>query len=670
MFAEDDGQTDIALLSETVWRSRFGADPAIVGRIIEFDDVRLRVIGVLGNAFRFPSADIAVWTPLHFSADQLAHKNWFALGGAPVLARLTEGVKAEQFSQRLDARLGDLPELQPLRQFAQLRLQAESLRERWVGERREMLLLLSLAAAVVLILLIANLVALWMGRCLGRARELALRSALGAGVTNLVRLLVAEIALLCTGAAVLGVALVEPGLQMLRRLGVADASLPWQVEMGRPALMLGLALAGGVALVLAAVTHRMVRRSSSLHELAHSAPALGGGRAAQRVQHALVGLQMALAIGLLAGGALLTRSFLNLLDEDLGFKAGGVMVVAVDSDGNDTAADPQLDALLGAISGLPGVTGVSFSSAAPFSGTEVVSVVQTRESADREGFPVRDRSVGSDYLDVLGLPLLRGRGFAAGNAASTGADPTPEGVLVDQQFVRKHLGESDPLEAELNFAGPGEAPVWLPVLGVVPTVRHAGIDEQPDLGTVYGLARHPSLRDGSLLVRSDLGAAELGPRLRALASAHGLRVRQVAPLDARIRASVDDRLHLLVLVTSFALCSAVLAAFGLFAVVALAVRVRHSEFALRRALGASMRSIAGLALRAGLRAALPGLMLGMLLAVGIGRVLAAHLHRVEPWDGPSLLVVAALGIGIALAACLFPARRAAAADPMTALRYE
>lgn len=666
LFTDDDGQADTVLLSEKTWRSRFGSDPAIVGRVVEFDGARLRVAGVLGRSFRFPSADVAVWTPLHFSTEQLAHKGWFALGGAPVLARLAEGTDVAEFSRRLDARLGALPELEPLRTFAQLRLQAVSLRERWIGERRDLLVLLSAAAAAVLILLVANLAALWVGRWQRRERELALRNALGAGRVRLARLLVIEILLLGGAAMLIGLILVEPGLRVLSSLGVVDAALPWPVEFDRFALKLALSVAGALAFVSVAAIYRLMRRTPSLPALAHAAAGLGAGARAQRL---LVSSQLALAVGLLTAGGLLGHSVANLLNEDLGFRPGGVLVVAIDGDGDIDNA--RLDSMVDDISNLPGVAGVSYGSALPFSGNEIASVVRLRDAPDPGGFPARDRSVGVEYFKVLGLPILRGRGFTAENLTAAASGSPRAGVIVDEQFVRGHLGGGDPLKAELGSPdADGTVPQWQPIIGVVPTVRHAGLDEDPDLGTVYSLSGRPADGGGTLLIGSEPGAAALGPRLRELAGAHGFRIRQVTPLDAQVRASVDDRMRLLVLVAAFALCGTILAALGLFAVVAFAVQRRRSEFALRFALGASAQSIAGLALRSGLRLALPGLGLGLLLALAIGRVLAVKLHRVAAWDGSVLLAVLALGLVIAVTACLLPARRAARSDPMTVLRYE
>ncbi|MDP1697651.1 MAG: FtsX-like permease family protein [Xanthomonadaceae bacterium] len=668
VFANDPGDAEQILLSEATWRSRFGADPAIVGRSIAFDGRRLRVVGVLGRAFRFPSADIALWTPLHYSAEQLRHKDWFALGGVPVLARLAPNADVAQFSQRLDRTLGDLPEIGMLRQFAHLRLQAVSLRDRWVGERRSLLILLSVSVLALLGLLVANVVTLWIGRIVARARELALRSVLGAGISRLLRLVLFEVALLCVGALLLGLALVPTGLRVMQGLGVIDAGLPWRVDGGAITLLSGLAVVALVASVLSVVSYWAIRRISTMSALAQAATARNAGTAGAVIQRALVRLQLALAVALLAAGALLSRSMVNLLDQDLGFRADGVVAAAVDARADGEVTVAQARSLFDAIGALPGVQAVSFTSAMPFSGNETIMLASTRDNADAERFPVRDRVVGAAYFSVMGLPLLYGRGFADAGQSPTSA--VGNGVVVDTQFVQRHLVQVDPLSAQLNFAADGEAPEWVPVVGVVPTVRHTGLDEKAELGTVYSVSGDPAAAAGSWLLRTQMDAGVLGERLRSLAGSAGLRITQVTPLQSRIRASVDERMHLLMLVLGFAASSVIVAGFGLFALIALAIRQRRAEFALRIALGASVRSILGLAIRAGLHIALPGLALGVLLALVLGHLLAAQLYLVDAWDGISLLSATALGLLLAVAACLGSAWRLSRDNPMTVLRHE
>lgn len=668
VFAGDPGDDQQVLLAEVTWRSRFGADPAIVGRSIRFDGRRLRVVGVLERAFRFPSADIALWTPLHHQAEQLLHKDWFALGGAPVLARLAPNTDVTQFSQRLDQLLGDLPELRMLRQFAHLRLQAVSLRERWVGERRGLLIVLSVSVMALLGLLVANVVTLWIGRIVGRAHELALRSVLGADVPRLARLVQFEVALLCSGALLVATVLLPTGLRVMQGLGIIDAGLPWLVEGGAITLISGLALVALVASVLSVVSYWAIWRIPAMSALGQAATARNTGIAGVRVQRALVRLQLALALALLTTAALLSRSMVNLLDEDLGFRAAGVVAVAVDARADGEVTMQQARSLIDAIGALPGIQAVSFTSAMPFSGNETIMLASARDDVGGERFPVRDRVVGAAYFSVIGLPLLQGRGFVDVDSELTSV--AGNGVVVDSQFVRRHLAHIEPLSAQLNFTSDGEAPVWVPVVGVVPTVRHSGLDEQADLGTVYSVSDDPSTAAGSWLVRTQMDAALLGQRLRALASGSGLRITQVTPMVSRILASVDERLHLMQLVLGFAASSAIIAGFGLFALIALAIRLRRAEFALRIALGASVRSILGLAIRTGLRIAVPGLVLGVLLALVLGRLLAAQLYQVSAWDGISLLTAIVLGLLLSVAACLSSARRLSRDDPMSVLRHD
>lgn len=671
LFATDRTHAESVLLSEATWRSHFGADPQIIGRMIDFDGTHRQVVGVLDRSFRFPSADVAVWSPLHYSADQLAHKGGFSLGGAPVLARLSDGVDIAAFSRNLDARLGGLPELQPLRSFAQLRLQAVLLRDRWVGERRELLVLLSAAVAAVLVLLFANLTALWVGRWQRRERELALRHALGAENGRLARLLILEMSILGGAALLVGLMLAEPGLRLLGSLGAIDAALPWPTQENGFTVALGLALAALVLLLFAATAFRYLRSRPSLANLAHAAAGLSAGVGTQRL---LVTSQLALAIALLTAGTLLGRSLIELVQQDIGFRPQGVLVVSVEPGEADEGAgsgDVRLSALLDQMEGLPGVSGVSYGSALPFSGNEIVSIVRIRDRLQPVEVAARDRSVGVDYFKVLGVPLLRGRAFSVEDRARAAAGASNVGVLVDQRFVDRYLAGANPLSVELGSPNADDiVSEWQPIVGVVATVHHAGLDEQPDMGTVYTLAAQPGAGAGKLLVVTEDDASALLPRLRELAQAQGLRIRQATPLDWQVRASVQDRVRLLGLVAVFALTGMILSALGLFAVVSLAVQRRRAEFALRLTLGASARSVAWLALRSGLRLALPGLVSGLLLALGTGQMLASNVQRVVAWHFPSLLAILAVALSITVIACLLPARWAARSPATAALRCE
>jgi putative ABC transport system permease protein len=667
----DDGD-DVVLLSEPTWRSRFGADPEVVGRALDFDGTRLRVLGVLPAAFRFPERETALWRPLRFAPEQLSGARAFDFGAVQPLVRLAPGVSEATFRSALQARIAVRPELQPMRQFMGLELRAVSLREQWEGGRGELLGLLGAAAAAVLLLLVANVASLWLTRCLRRGRELAVRSALGASGRRLAFELVLEVFVLIGAAVLLGLLAVPPGLRALEAIGVLDGATPVL-----PALDAGtLALAAGVALaltgLLALVPVWLVRRPQAQALLAQGMRGTAG-RGAQRARRVLVALQLALAVSLVCGAGLLVRSLWQLLDQDPGFQPQGVSLLVIEDrlagEGDVAATATRIETLRQRMQGLPGVSVVSFSNAPPFSFNESVSSVTMGAGSASRDATVRARAVGPDYFEALGIPLRAGRGFVAADAAS--AEPS---LVVDAHFAALHLGADPAIGARVGMpqdAGRG-APRWGRVVGVVPTVRHLQLGEQPELGTVYQFAARPEYEAGRLMlvVRSSLPIEALASAARDAAREVGLRVVESATLVQRMRETLSDRLPLLGLVGAFAALGALLAASGLFALVAFAVQRRTAEFGLRLALGAPPASLRGLALREGWSAAAPGLVLGLLGALAVGRLLAARLYQVEPWDPFTLAAVLSGAAAVVLLAGLGPARRAAALDPASTLRHD
>jgi len=657
--AED---ADGVLLSESAWRARYGADPLLIGKMLDFDDTRLRVVGVVADRFRFPSRQTSLWTLLPSRHGVAMKDGTIEFGNVRVVARLSPGMSPQAADAAVKSRFDAVPEIQFLRDFAKLELQAVSLREHWTGERRPILLMLTIAASLLLLLLAANLAALWMSRALRRTREFALRSALGASGLRIGRMLAAEIVLLCAASVLLGGALVGPGIGLLERLGIVDLALPLAPAAGMPTLILGGLLFAMLSAAFIVIVGRLLDRGS-LVQLAHASAGIGGSRQGERTQRALVVTQLALAIALLAGGGFLGRSLLNLLQQDIGFDPRHVVVVGVDTS-NDAAGAAKFAALLEDVAAVPGVDAASLANAAPFTDSNSLWGIELR-GIDAE-LSARSNLVSLDYLRVIGQPIVHGRGFEARDLALGEA----AGVLVDELFVSRHFPDTDPLSAEIGLPDSKRGTQWRPIIGVVSTVRGQALDKTADQPTFYQLATAPAGGSFTMLFRSERSVDDIAPRLHELAEAHGVELGRLASLQQRVRDSVSDRVPLVVLVLAFTACGVILAALGLFALVAHAVQSRLGEFGLRLALGASGAQVRRLALRDGLRTAVPGLVLGLFAALGLGQLLASRLYQMTPWDAPTLLLSALLGIVLTLAACALPARRAARADPIIALRHE
>jgi putative ABC transport system permease protein len=670
LLRDDAADDDAVLLSETAWRARFAADPAVVGRTLDFDGTRVRVVGVLPAAFRFPERDMALWRALRFSSEQLTGARAFEFGAVQPLVRLARGVTPAAFDAALQARIGARPELEPMQRFMGLELRAATLRSQWEGGRGELLALLAVAATAVLLLLVANVASLWLTRCLERGRELAVRSALGATSVRLTWELVGEVVLL-TGAAVLaGLLGVVPGLRALEWLGVLDAAAPMLPALDATSAVFAFAIAIALTVLLSLVPAWIARQPRMIGLLAQGARGTPG-RGAQRTRRALVALQLALAVSLVGGAGLLVRSLWQVLEQDPGFTPQGVSLLLIEDRDAAAAAGAavRLDAVRQRLASLPGVSAVSFANAPPFSRSESVSSVTIPGGQGDAEATVRGRVVGPGYFAALGMPLRAGRDFLSSDTSGGEA-----AVIVDERFVERHLAGREALGAALRIptGRDGNDSLAARVVGVVPTVRHVQLEEEPELGTVYRYVAQPAYEAGrtTLVLRSDLPLADLGRQARDAARDAGLRVVEAATLVERMRESLADRMPLLGLVGAFALLGAALSAFGLFALVAYAVQRRAAEFGLRLALGAPPASLRGLALAEGWRAAGPGLALGLLGALVVGRALASRLYQVSAWDPLTLGIVLSIATALVVLACLGPARRAAALDPLATLRHE
>lgn len=666
-----DDAADAVVLSDAAWRGRFGADPGIVGRSLDFDGTPLRVVGVLAPGLRFPERDTALWRPLALKPAQLAGTEAFGFGAVQAVARLAPGADLAVVREAVSTRLATRPELDAMSKFMGLELRTTSLREWWDAGRSSMLALLAAAGAALLLLLLANVGSLWLARCLGRARELAVSSALGAGAGRLALELAGEVVLVSAAAVALALLAVTPGLYALEALGVLDAARPQL-----PALDAGTLALGGAAFALLVVTLSIppvlvARQPQSLALLGQGSRA-AGGRAAQRARRLLVALQVGLAVSLLCGAGLLTRSLWKLLEQDVGFQPQGMSLALVEARRHgevaerrgDAAGAAALAALRDALAGMPGVQHVAAANAPPFSFSESVASARLDDAAGSD-VRVHQRDVGRDYFAALGMPLLRGRDLAAGDEAREGG-----GAIVDQRFADLHFAGRDPLGERIGEAG-DEAVRWRRVVGVVPTVRHASLSAQSEQGTLYRFDAQPDLGFGRafLVLRADLPADELARRVREAAAAHGLRATEVVSMPQRLRETLAVRLPMMGLTAAFAVLGTLLAAVGLFALVSFAVHSRLPEFGIRLALGAPPRRLQGLALREGLRAALPGLALGAFGAFAAGRLLAARLFEVSAVDPVTLAAVAAGALLLVLGACAGPARRAARLDPASTLRH-
>lgn len=653
----------VVVIGDGLWRRRFGADPAAVGRVITLAGEPHEIIGVLPPGVRpVVVSDAEVWRPLRLNRATPAR-------GAIVLrtiGRLAPGVsvaQAQQAATALATRLEtEHPEFNVKTGFL-----VQPLDERVTGGIRPALVALGGAVAVVLLIACANLAHLLMARASGRSRELATRLALGAGRTRLVRQLLTESLVLAVAGGGLGLIVAVWGVDALVALAPADAPRLDEVRIDRAVFAVAavLTLVTGVLVGLAPAV------SSSLSQLA---PALkdGGrgsvGQGGRLLRRLLVTAEVALALVLLTGGVLLVETFTRLQSADLGFRTDGVLTGAIVPP--RTAYDTReklrtlYDQVLERAAAIPGVQRAALTSVLPLDGgdSDMSFAIEGRpQPTSADNAPVTwYRLISASYFETIGMRLVRGRAFAAGETAPS--------VVVNETFVRRYFADEDPLGRQLRF-GPPERPAFT-IVGVVADVRGRGAREETRVETFLPYWQFPE--SGISIVLAGATPAAWAAPLRAAVAAvdPNLPVVGVQTMTEMLGTSIGQARFLATLAGGFAILAVVLAAVGIYGVMAYAVAQRTTEIGVRMALGAKTSEVFRLIVGDGMRLAAAGVVVGVVGAVFAARALAAQLFGVAPTDPLRLAGAAVALVGVVVMASVVPAWRAMRVDPIEALRAD
>ncbi len=667
-----DGTDRVLVISDDLWRHRFHADPGIVGRTVRFGERTDTIIGVMPRGFAFPDTQTDAWRPFVPPTRRSAVDG---IGELDVIARLEDGVTPVQARVSLERVFDGGKALGPMASMfidgMGAQPHAEPWRNHFFARHVQPLAMLQLAALILLLVVGANLVNLQLDRLLGRRREFDIRRALGADERAIAAQAVRDIALPVGVGVVVGLALAVPGMHLLALRRLMPESMPAQIGFS-PAM---LGCGAFIATVTLATALFAVRLSRGRATLAARGSAAGLGR----LRPALLVAQVVLTTALLGSAILLMRSAVNVLDVDRGFDAEGVLMVGIDlgtparrQPGYDPRDDGELkatiDNLRARTAALPGAQHVATADISPFSGGEafVVSHVPGQDEPQQ----LRSRTVSSGYFATLGIPLLRGRLFDGGDAR----DGAGTAVVVDELYVRRYLQGRDPLTASIGIdrrAPDSEDYLESPIVGVVRSVKTVSLEEHDDMPTVYRASGIPSPAF-ILLVRSKGDPASLVEPMRRLVQEQipDALIAFNQPLEQRVEASFAARRGLLETISVFATMTLALAAIGLAAVLGFAIRRRSGELGVRMALGATPARVRNLVLRQGGALVACGIVLGLGAGLGLARLLADRLFGVSFAD-PASWIASALLVGtVALFACWLPARRAAATDPLIALRDE
>jgi predicted permease len=673
---QQSGGPPAVVVSHGFWTRHLGAAPLHAGHTLRFEGRVFTVVGVLPSSFDYP-AGTELWTPRELERrlpSRSAH-NWQVVG------RLADGVTLEAARRELTAIARELKAAHGDDTWM-VDAAVVPLRDSLVGQARPTLLILLGAAAFLLLVAGANVTNLLLARAATRKRELAVRVALGAGRGTLVRQFLTETAVLTLAGGALGTLLAAWSVRALLALEPGDLPRAGEVAVNGTALGFALGLSVLLALGLGWLTALRASGQSPWEALTQGSRALAGGRA----RGALVVAQLALALVLLVGAALLGRSFLRLLAVDPGYRTEGIavlsMVLPPVRDEAQGRAQVQLQETLTArLRELPGVAAVGSVTEFPLEGgggADGTFLVLNRpdEVAGFEDFqqlmkePARTgsanfRVASEGYFRAMGIPLLRGRLFETGDTRDT-----PHVALISESLARARWPGEDPLGKLIQFGNMDGDLRPFTVVGVVGDVRDQSLSSPPE-PTLYGCSRQRLRAAGRfhLAISGSGGSAALAqaarPLLRELTPEVPPRLRTVESL---LEGSLAQRRFSLLLLGVFGGVALLLAVLGLYGVVSYAVAERTREFGIRFALGASTRAVLGLVVREAARLAGLGLLLGALGALGLTRVLESLVYGVSATDPVAFAGVALLLLAVALLASLVPARRASRVDPMSVLR--
>jgi putative ABC transport system permease protein len=658
------GRNNVAVLSYGLWLSRFGGDPEIINREITLDDRSFMVVGVLPAGVRVPQLEgIEIWTPLHIDPRDEQHREW---RGFRAYGRLAPGATLGEAQDEMNVIADRLARSYPTTNEGWA-ISVAYLQDQVVGSIRATLLIFLGAMGFVLLIGCANVANLLLARATERRREFAVRAAIGAGRWPLVRLLLTESLVLALLGGALGLLLSLWAVDAF--VALAPGNIPRLSEVGVDSLVLAFAtLLSVVTCIVFGLAPAVYATRLELSQAVKEGDQRSPGRSGFRLRSALVITEVALALVLLIGAGLLTRSFVRLLSWEPGFDRSNLMVVwLLASDGKYSNAHQVAELFRLAVEeveSLPTVVSVGATSAGPlFGGREPDEFTIAGRPTPQPGeYPVARRyDVGPNYFRTLGTPLLRGRGFT-----DTDAQTAPPVAIVNETLARRYFPGVDPLGQQVTMLG---GPMT--IVGVVADVQPLRVGD-PIEPEIYWPYRQRPRYATYLLIRTASDPANavrpIESRLQALDP--DMEISSFRTMEELLdRQLVRPRFNML-LIGVFASVALLLAAIGIYGVISYSVAQRTREIGVRVALGAEERDIFGSVVGRGMILSVSGIAIGLVGALAVTRVLSSLLVGVRPTDPLTFAAIAALLMLVAFLASYVPARRASRVDAIVALRSE
>jgi putative ABC transport system permease protein len=676
---EDEPNHHVVIISDRLWKQQFGGDPGIVGRTITLDNDGYTVVGVMPANFRFPlqREPEAIWStlsPLNETTDNsppmVQHRGAHFL---TCIARLKPGVTLAQAQAAMDVIASSLSKQYPdTNKYMSVQLSSEQ--DRLTGSIRPALLVMMIAVGLVLLIACVNVANLLLARATARGREIAIRTAMGAGRIRVVRQLLTESLLLAIVAGIFGAALAFWGSDVLVRLSPENLPRVGEIHIDGWALAFTAALSLLTGILFGLAPALQSTHSNIVEALKEGSLSTTAGRSRHGLRSSLVIVEMALALILLVSAGLLIRSLIRLQDVNPGFDPHNVMTASLDLP-DAKYSDPQkaefFRELIPQLQAIPGVQSAAAVFPLPMSGDEI------RASFQIEGRPVAKsdephtsvRCVTPNYFTTMRIPLLQGREFTERDEAST----TPV-IIVNQAFAQQFFPGQDAIgkriQAGISNSGPGTAPMR-EIVGVVGNVKFQDLitEFSPESYIPYGQLQFGSI---TIVARSSKDPEGLAKPIASAVQSLDKDLPTYSPktVEQYLDGTIAVPRFNTFLLAIFAALAMVLTAVGLYGVISYTVAQRTHEIGIRMALGAQPGDMMRLVVGQGMRLALFGVGVGLVAALGLTRFLSSLLFGVSSTDPVSFAAVVAMLFAVVLLACYIPARRAMRVDPMVALRYE
>ena len=657
------GKNDVVIVSHGMWQQRFGGDRNIVGRTATLNGAAATIIGVMPPAFQFPSG-AQYWAPIALNQVKASRGGHFLA----VIARLRPGVTVTQASTEMKMISERLARQYP-KESADESAEVVALLDQIVGDARQSLLALLGAVGVVILIACANVANLLLVRASVREKEIAIRTALGAGRARLVRQMLAESLVLAVGGGALGMLFAYLVLRPIQTLSAGSIPRVQGISIDGTVLLFAIAVtvATGIIFGLAPAWQASRAGIAAIMKEGGRSSSTGGGR---WMRSALLVVEVALSIVLLVGAVLLLRSFARVTRVDPGFQADHVLAFRVAlpavSYGEDHNRIAFFDQLITRLEQLPDVRSAGMIQTLPMRGDYFLSFsVQGRPEPRPGDEPsANHRVVSPHYFSALGIPLKRGRLFTEQDA-----ETSPMVAVIDEAFVARHFPNEDPIGRGLDIGNGTDG--FYQIVGIVGAVHHGSLETSPG-PTMYVPYRQDVFSQMWIVARTDRDPAQLvAPARQTVREIDpSLPAYSMTPLRDVITQSVAQRRFSMLLLAAFAVTALFLAAVGIYGVVGYTVSQRTQEIGVRLAIGAERRDVLTLVVGGGMKLAVVGVAIGLAGALALAQLITTMLFNVTPFDPASYAVTAGVLLAIAAIACYVPARRAMNVDPLVAIRQE